>query len=233
MKKCPNCQKEYSDVTLFCNDCGVKLDPVLNEEGKKRQTKKWWVFALLMVAIISAISLFLIFRPKVKKIVLTMDSFKNMTEDEVIDLLGKPDFESATLLRWGNIMGVSNNDGSMIRGELEKLDDLATMAKDTSSGYFVSLYDTTIGGISYDKTDHGFMLYFGYEFTDEYKTLSNEGKSSEYDGDIYKRNDAEYARILYLTSYAKLKYEIAGIYQYTYKNASISVMSHMFMIDFE
>jgi len=192
MKKCPNCQKEYSDVTLFCNDCGVRLDPVSNVEGKKSKKKKLWVFALLMVVIVLAISLFFIFRPKARKIVLTMDSFKDMTEDEIRDLLGKPDYVSETTLRWGDSRGKSNNDGSMIRGENVIFENLDAIDRDKSSGYFVSLYDTKICGISYDKTDHGIFLYFEFEYTDEYLKYSSERRSSEdktsvYEGDYYKK----------------------------------------------
>jgi len=39
--------------------------------------------------------------------------------------------------------------------------------------------------------------------------------------------------MFYLDRYAKLKSELADVYRYTYKNASIFVMGHMFTIDFE
>ena len=32
MVTCPNCKKEFEDGTMFCNNCGTKLEPVVTQK---------------------------------------------------------------------------------------------------------------------------------------------------------------------------------------------------------
>ena len=59
MKKCPNCQAEFSDEQLFCANCGAKLDPAEMPVPKHPNQKKIQYFGLIIILLFFVSSLVL------------------------------------------------------------------------------------------------------------------------------------------------------------------------------